>query len=326
MVQIEVVEGAAHAPQALLRVGHHHLGGGKGLPRLQAPAEVRGVDARQHSWAAPGVHLDVKGEVAAVHQAQAHGLPLLLGGGVLAQGHKGVVVGAGHAPLGLDALDAVLQGVADGGVLFGPPAVHVDHVTVHGGQVQAGAVGPLQGDRGAAAVLDPRAAGHDAVVLKHGVEQVRLYPGDGVHGLHFQGLGLGAVVVGGGKAGELGLPLGDLVGNVPQVGDGVPRPAPDGQGGDAHVPGAIGGVLQGGDVRGEEPLPHLGVPGAELVEPAPEHQVGKVRVRHLGPVVQVDQVPLFVHGKGVGGSFGVQPEQLFLRQVGDCHKISSLFG
>ena len=171
VVQVEVVEGAAHAAQAGVGVDQHSLGRLEALAGLQAPAEVRGVDAQQRPGAALGVHFNVNGEVAAVDQVHAPGLALLLGGGVAAQGHKGVVVGARHAPLGLDALQAVLQGVAHGGVLLVPLAVDVDHVQIHGGQLQAGAERPLQGEGRAAGVLQAHALGQDGVVFKDGVQQ-----------------------------------------------------------------------------------------------------------------------------------------------------------
>ena len=314
------MEGAAHTAQSSVGVDQHRFRCLEGLAGLQAPAEIRGIDAHEHPGTALGVHFHLNGEVAAIDQIQAPHFALFFGGGVLGQCQHGVGAVAGHTPQGLQALDPLLQGVAHGGVLLVPLAVDVDHVQVHGGQLQAGAVGPLQSEGGGAGVLQANALGHDGIVLEYGVEQGGFQSGDGVHSVHFQGLGLAFSVKGGGQAGQSGLAIVDPVGNIPHIRDGIPVAVSGGEGSNAVISGAVGGVFHRGNVRGEEGVLYLGIGGIERGKGSPKHQVGEVRVGDFGAAVQVDQIPLLIDHEGVSGEGGVQLEQTVFRIIGNRHK------
>ena len=319
VVQVELVEVPAHSAQALFREDHHRLGSLEALARGQTPAEGAGVDARQQPGAAGGVDLNLHGEVAAVNQVHADHLAILLAAVLTGQGHKGVVVGAGHAPLGLDGLDAVLQGMAHHGVFLGPAAVHVDHVVIHGRQLQAEAVGPLQVQGLASGVFKADAAGHGPVVFEDRVEQKGLEAGEGVGHFNFQGLGLALLGKGGGQAGQGGFAGGDAVAHIAQVRDGVASGVAGLGGGNAEVAGGGSGALLGDHIQGKAGVADLGVPGREGVVPAPVHQGLQVLVGDAGAVIEVHQVIFLIDHKGIGGGVGVQPEELGLGVVEDRH-------
>lgn len=312
VVEVEFMEGAAHAAHAGVGIDQHGFRRGEAFLRRELPAEIGGVDAHQQPGAAPGIRFNINGEVPAVDQVEAVGLSRLLCAAVPGQGHKGVVVGARHAPLGLDGLDAVLQGMPCGGIFLCPAAVQVHHVEVHAGKIHAGAVGPFQHHGSAAPVFEPDAAGDDAVLLKDGIEQERPDAGDGVHGFQFQRLSLVLPGKSGGQAGQFGLSGENPVGDIPQVSDRVAVFPPHRAGGDAEIPGAVGGILQRVDVGGEQLVLHFGIVGAQGIEPAPVHQGGKVVVRQLCPVIEVHQIIFPVDQQGIGRGLGVQLKNSFL--------------
>ena len=313
------MEVPAHSAQALFREDHHRLGSLEALARGQTPAERAGVDARQQPGAAGGVYLNLHGKVAAVNQVHADHLAILLAAVLTGQGHKGVVVGAGHAPLGLNGLEAVLQGMAHHGVFFGPAAVHVDHVVIHGGQLQAEAVGPLQVQGLVPGVFKADAAGHGPVVFKHGVEQKGLQARDRVGQLHLQGLGLAFFGKGSGQAGKLRLAGGNGMAHVAQVRDRVAGGVAGLGGRDAEIAGGGAGAFLGDHVQSKAGVADLGVPGREGVVPAPVHQGLQVLVGDAGAVIEVHQVIFLIDHKGIGGGVGVQPEELGLGVVEDRH-------
>ena len=91
-----VVEAAAHLAQALVRIDHGGLGGGKAGPGLQLPVEVVGMDAHHQPLAGVGA-LGLDQEVAAVHQGKAPAGARRLGAVGGAEDGGGIVGVAGDA-------------------------------------------------------------------------------------------------------------------------------------------------------------------------------------------------------------------------------------
>ncbi len=305
---VQPVEGAAHAAQALLGEDHHSLWGLKALARLQAPAEGAGLNASGQPGAAQVVHLHLKGEIAAVYQAHANGLALLLACALAEQRGKGVIAVAGHAPAGGKALAAMAQGGTGGGVLFGPAAVYMNQIIVHGRQIQAQAHDPLQIHRPDPGVFQPHASGNGVMLGKDCIEQMGFYPSDWVQGLHLQGLGLSLLGEGGGQTLQSGLAGVDFMGNIAEI-----RYRVSGRGADLHsrdtvIPAAGTGKLLGGKVQGEGAVSDKRrVAGGEGIIAAPVHQASeRGHIRDSGAVVEMGKVIFGKEHKSIGRGRGIQ--------------------
>ena len=283
------------------------------------PAEIRGVDAHEHPGTTLGVHFNIESEIAAVNQVHAPNFPSFFCCGRFRQGQEGIMVGAGHAALGLDRLNAVLKGVAYCGVFFVPPAIEMDHVHIHGRKVQASAVGPFQYNRGVAGIFQPHASGQHRIIFKYGVKQDGFYSGDSIKRLDFQRLRFAVPVKGGRQAGQGGFPVIDLVGDIPDVRYRVAVCVAYRKGSNSEISRAVGGIFHRGDVCGEEGVVHLGVIGAQRGKAAPVDQIGQVGIRNPGAAVKVREVILLIDHKGVSKRSRSQFEDTVLFVKGNGH-------
>ena len=186
-----VVEAAAHLAQALVRMDHGGLGGGKAGPGLQLPVEVVGMDAHHQPLAGVGA-LGLDQEVAAVHQGKAPAGARRLGAVGGAEDGGGIVGVAGDAPGAADALDAPAQGRALGGALGRPGAVQGDQVHGARGKVQAEGGRLVQRQQEGRGVGVDRGPGDQVLGLVDRVPQLHFQPKDVPQG---EGQGLDPVSV-----------------------------------------------------------------------------------------------------------------------------------
>jgi hypothetical protein len=73
-----VVEIPRHTADALRRISHHRLGGGKVLTRLQRPSKARVVQAQRYACRAHTVDFDFFGKVSAIHKIEPVHFPFIL--------------------------------------------------------------------------------------------------------------------------------------------------------------------------------------------------------------------------------------------------------
>ena len=300
------MEQPAHVAQTTGGEHHGRLGGGEGLPGLQTPGEVEGVDAQGHAGLVELGVLHAGQKVARVDQGHGPAAAGVLGGVPVAEDQEGILLVAGGATHAAHSVDPLGQGCPHRLPLPGIGAAQGDEVVLPHREVQAGGGHPGEADGGGAVVAHPDGPGDHVVLLQDAVEQLHRQAAAPVMELHGEGLGGDAVAVEGGQALQGVLALRDGVADIAEI----RRVAAVGQvglqGGQAEVPHAAGGVLLGlGVQRPGAVQAHLvGVGGKAPVLGADEP--GEIAPPQPRTVVGVQQHPGAVDLHLVAGAAGVQ--------------------
>ena len=147
---------------------------------LQMPGEAGGVDAHGHTAAGRLIDFGAGGEIAAVEQRNAPAAPRVLGGGVVADDHKGILLVAGRAAHAVHANLSVRQGSAFHQAFHRMTAPEVEQIKVAFGEVEAGGQSGIDLHRRAGVVDDPRGAGNGVILRKDRIQKHNLQIGPAV--------------------------------------------------------------------------------------------------------------------------------------------------
>ena len=317
------VELTAHVAQALGGEYHGRLRCGKGLARLERPAEVEGIDPQSQAGLVELGILGVGLKTAGVDQSHAPAASGVLGGLMVTQHHKGILLMAGRTADAAYGVDSLGQRHPHRLPLPGVGAAQGNEVVLTSGEVQAYRRYPLQLHGALAPIAHPYSPGDQIVLLQHAVQQLNLQAGAAVPQLHRQGLGGHTLIVEGGQPLQGILSFPDGVTHIAQIHGAASLSTGGLHAGHTEVAYAAGGVfLRQGIQRVGAVLPYfVGVRRKTTV--LMHDAVGQVTAPQAGTVVGMQQHSRGVHLHLIGGGGSAQSNSI-AAFIKENHNWSSL--